>query len=190
MRKLLFLLLFLAGPAFADTETLAPDILDASLNYVAPVIGDFDDDPDDDLDTGGLYGDWDANGNTDVLLGFPTPSGNPTTGTDVQVVHIAGRKADATGSPEAVYDVLLQEGGVTRQTLATGVNWADSTTKTIITATWDAANLVTTDGSAVQIRITQTAGGTGGSRRAVEIGGIEWHVDFVVGGARRVFITN
>jgi hypothetical protein len=158
-------------------ETLFPTALEASANYTGAAIGDFDDDPDTTTD----YGNWDGNGNTDVRVSFGNPSGaNLTTGAGLQEFRIAGRKADATGGNTPTYDVELWEAGVLVSVLTSGASWPDDTGKTIISATWDASLLSDGTGDDVEVRIEQTAGGSGtpGARRAVEIGGIEWNVDY------------
>ncbi len=163
-------------------EDKLPDALVASSNYVTPVVGDFDDDPDDDLDTSGLYGDWDENGNTNVLLGFPTPTDTLTAGTGLlQTFHVACRKGNATGGNTPGYSFELWEGGVVVSVLATG-SLADSTSKQEFTATWDGDSLSDTSGADVECRFLQTSGATGqeANRRAIEVGGCEWHVDYTV----------
>ncbi len=160
------------------TETLFPDGLVSSANYVSPALSDFDDDPDTTTD----YGDWDGNGNTDVLLDLPTPTGNPTIGADLQTIRVAVRKADATGGNTPDWSLEIWEGAVQVAVIATG-SLADNTSKQIISGTFNASILGTADGSALQVKVLQTAGATGtpGARRAVEVGGVEWQVDYVAG---------
>jgi hypothetical protein len=158
-------------------ETLFPTALEASANYTGAAIGDFDDDPDTTTD----YGNWDGNGNTDVRVSFGNPSGNNLkTGAGLQEFRIAGRKADSTGGNTPTYDVELWESGVLVSVLTSGASWPDDTGKTIISATWNASLLSDGTGDGVEVRIEQTDGATGtpGNRRAIEIGGIEWNVDY------------
>ncbi len=160
------------------TETLFPDGLVSSVNYVSPALSDFDDDPDTTTD----YGDWDGNGNTDVLLDFPTPTGNPNIGADLQTIRAAARKVDATGENTPEWSLGIWEAGVLVSVIATG-SLADNTDKQIISGTFNANILGTADGSALQVKILQTAGGTGGptARRGLEVGGVEWQVDYSAG---------
>jgi len=158
------------------TETLFPTGLVSSNNYTSPALGNFNDDPDTTTD----YGTWDGNGDTSALLSFDTPTGPPTTGSGLQEFRVAWRKS-ATGGNAATYSIELYESGVQVAVLATGTI-ADSTSKEIVSVTWDAASLGTADGSNIEILVLQTGGATGapGNRRGLELGGVEYNVDYAV----------
>ncbi len=174
------------------TEDLLADALVSDVNYEAgAVLADFNDDPDADLDSTPDYGDWDANGNTIVILGFPTPTGNPRAGAGLQTFRCAARKADSTGANDVVWVMDVYEAGVLFIASIASGTWADSTTKTIVSGTWDATGLADASGADVEIRIVQTSGGTGqaANRRAVEVGGVEWNVDYTEGGGLSIPIV-
>jgi len=157
-----------------SAETLLPDGLVSSANYTSPLLSDFDDNPDTTTD----YGTYDGSGNTDVLLDFPTPTGNPTSGAGLQSFTVAVTK-NATGGNTPAYSLELWENGLLVSVLATG-NLADNTSKQTFSGTWNASSLGTANGSLVQIKMLQTSGGTGtpGNRRGVQVGGAKWDVEY------------
>ena len=165
------------------TETQPPDAVLNSANYSTLNIGDIDEDPD---SPDGVFGTWDGNGNTDARVSFPTPSGNPAVGADLQEFRVQIR--DGGGVNNADWSLQLWENGVLDSVLATGSN--PGTGGTVVAGTWNASSLGTADGSVVECALIQTAGAAGspGNRNEIEVGAFEWNVTFDEAGARRVFV--
>jgi len=162
-------------------ETLAPTALEADVNYTGLTIAVIDDDP----SLGTSFANWDGNGNPEARVSFPSPSGNLTVGAGLQSFGIGGRKGDSTGGNGPVYDVELWEAGIFVATLTSGATWSDSTSNATISASWNASLLSDISGADVEVRLVQTSGATGspGNRRAIEISGIDWDVDYSEGSA-------
>jgi hypothetical protein len=197
-RWLLVLALLVAFPAWADTETLSPDTeTDTSTNLIGDLSGDCDandcapdvaDDPD------SPDGNWavatENNTNTRLNLQFPTPTGNPTVGADLQEFKCWVREFDQGqgGTPEA--RIELWENGVL---VRAGADSDVTTTGEMRTFTWNASELATADGSLAEVTFIGTkSGGSPGNRNTTDLGACEWNVDYTVGGGpagrtRRMF---
>lgn len=161
------------------TETQSPDAVISSAGLdVSGGISVVQDDPD------SPDANWFTTNASDgsCRLSFPTPTGNPTTGADVQEFRVLLRK-DAAGGGTPTFSAELREtgGGAALETLATDVS-EDSTTGTVHSLTWDATNLATADGSAVEILLTFSKGAGGPNERNVEVGAAEWNVDYTAAG--------
>ena len=156
------------------TETQSPDAVLDSLNYTTLNVGDIQDDPD---SPDGNWGSWDGNGNTDCGVSFPTPSGNPTVGADLQEFRVLIRKSASAGQ-DCGWSLELWENGSQVRVLSTGTT--SSTTGEVVAGTWNANELGTADGSLVECYCDQTSGGTGGNRRGLEVGAVEWNVEYDV----------
>lgn len=157
------------------TEVQYPDAIVSSANYTTLNVADIDDPgwtstADDD----NVWGTWDGNGNTDCLVSFPTPSGNPTAGAGLQTLRALVRKNG--GGATTTYSLELWEGGALVSVLATGT--VTSTSGEVISGTWNATSLGTADGSAVECKVLQTGGGTGGGRAGIEVGAVAWDVTY------------
>lgn len=145
-----------------------------------PTVALLDDDPD---SASGDWATWDGSTNTMTLtVGFPTPTGNPTTGAGVQEFRIRIRKS-SSGSGTGTYTAELREGGsaTTLETLASGVSESTLDPGEVVSLTWDASNLGTADGSAVELYLQFDSGGGGPNERNIDIDAIEWNVDYSVG---------
>jgi hypothetical protein len=166
------------------TESQPPDAVLDSTNYSTLNVGDIDEDPD---SPDGSWGTWDGNGNTICRTSFGTPTGNPTAGADLQEFRVRIRKT-ASGGNDPGWSLQLYENGVLDSTLATGT-LTDSHLDpgTVVSGTWDASSLGTADGSLVECRLEQTDGGSGspGSRRGIEVGALEWNVDYTEAGGSK-----
>lgn len=107
---------------------------------------------------------------------FPTPSGNPNTGSGLQTFRIWVRKnASAGGTPTVA--INLYENGSLVSALTGNVS-VTSDTGELVSATWDASLLSNVDGSQVEIYLDCRKGGGGGNERNVEVGAIAWDVDY------------
>ncbi len=191
-RYIYLALMLVFGVAYADTETQRPDTeTDAATSLTGDVQGDCDsndcaDDIDDDPDA--PDGDWlvanSNNVNTSLFTNFPTPTGNPTVGVDLQEFACWVREFDQgqTGTPTARIE-LWENGTLVRAGSSTDV----TTTGEMRTLTWNASEIATADGSLVQVNFVGTkSGGSPGARNAVDLGACEWRVDYTAaGGARR-----
>jgi hypothetical protein len=159
-----------------STETLAPDaiLVQTLLDGAVTDIDESVDSPD---------GNWcvynsASSNNTDLRVSFPSPTGDPNTGADLQAFRAWVRKT-ASGGNSALYSLELWENGSEVAVLATGE--VTSTSGEEISGTWNAASLSTADGSAVECRVSQTSGGSsgpGGNRRRIETGAVEWVADY------------
>ena len=168
---------------FADFESLAPDGIVSSLNYTTLNLTDIDEDPD---ASDGAWGTWDGNGDTSACVSYPTPTDNPTPGAGLQEFRVLIRKSSANGSL-TTWSLRLYESGVQVSELATGTTTATDPGE-VVSGTWDASSLGVADGSAAETCLVQTGGGTGGTRRGIEVGAFEWNVEYTVGGAERRII--
>jgi len=183
-RKLLALviasLLFLVLPvvvAYAGTERQSPDGATFVLTELTGAFTDVDDDPD------SPDGNWllatGNNVNTAVEASFPTPTGNPTVGADLQEFRVLVRQYDEgqTGTPDA--RIELWENGVL---VRAGSDTAVPVGGVVLSFTWNANELGTADGSLVEVNVVGTkSGGAPGARNTVEVGAIEWNVEYSAG---------
>jgi len=161
------------------TERQTPDSILSQSGFGSCVIGDLTSDPD--------AGDANwcvASGNnthTDVRTSFPTPTGNPTVGADLQEFKAEVRQFDGgqSGTPDARIE-LWENGVLVRAGIDVAVT---SSVSQIITFTWNANELATADGSLVECKVVGTkSGGSPSARNTVDVGGIEWNVTFDTGG--------
>ena len=172
------LVMMLSLTILAATERQSPDVLIVQTN-LSGTVSAIQDDPD------GPDGSWLTalvNVATTVRVSFPTPTSDPTTGAGVQEFRILFRKtATNNGKTDDTYTIHLYENGVQKQaTIASGGNVP--TTGVVVSATWDASNLATSDGSLVELYVTTTpeASGSPGGRGSIEVGAVEWNVDYTV----------
>jgi hypothetical protein len=158
---------------FWAAETLPPDQLVSSANYSTLNLADIDDDP---ASPDASFGTWDGNGDTSALIGFPTPTGDLTEGSGLQVFRAQIREAAGGGSNSVSWSLELWEDGVLVSVLDTGT----VTDTEIINGSFDAASLGTADGSLVQAAIIQTDGGSGNpqQRNGLELGAVAWDVEY------------
>jgi hypothetical protein len=118
------------------------------------------------------------NVNTEYGVDFPTPTGNPTVGADLQEFRAGVEEFDAgqTGTPQARIE-LWENGSLVRAGTDTNVS-----TYAVLAFTWNANELGTADGSLVQCKVIGSkSGGSPGARNTVDIGHIEWNVTYDAG---------
>ncbi len=157
-------------------ETLRPD---GQLSCSSLVTCDFlehDEDPDVSSVTINAI---DNNRNTEYGVDFPTPSGNPTVGADLQEFRAGIEEFDSgqTGTPQARIE-LWESGALVRA--GTNVNVS---VYTVLSFTWNANELTTADGSLVQCKVIGSkSGGSPSARNTVRIGHIEWNAEVDAGG--------
>lgn len=162
------------------TESKYPDAIYSSANYTAPSVLVIDDDPD---SPDGLWLTWDTDGDTLLAVDFPTPTGNPRVGAGLQQFRVWVRKTGSGGNT-TTGEIRLQENGTDKGQLWTGT--ITNTTGELVTGNWNASSLGTANGSLVQCVFNQLSGGTGVlNRRGIEVGAVEWVVDYVAAGNRR-----
>jgi hypothetical protein len=156
---------------------LSPDVLLALVNLTGTV-SDIQDDPDTPDANWLLYDVWDKD--TECRVSFPSPSGNLTIGAGLQEFKIWVRKRPANAVDPSIRIELYENGG----TLATVLpdTAVSSTTGALYSGTWNANLLSNPDGSGVECYLFGTAAKGGSSDRCtVEIGAVEWNVDYVSG---------
>ena len=154
------------------SERLAPDAILVQTNLTGTV-ADIDDDPDA-PDANWLTASGN-NANTDVRGSFPSPTGSPTVGADLQAFRVQVRQFDTgqTGTPTARIE-LWENGALVRAGPAVDVTGAGQ----VIAFTWNASEIATADGSLVECKVIGAkSGGPPGARNAVEIGAVEWNAE-------------
>lgn len=162
------------------TERLAPTSFASTANLNGAVT-DIDEDPDT------PDADWmttTSGGAAGFLANMADPSSAPSTGAGLQEFKLWLRK-NATGGNTVSFECTIREANTQRAVVIGSTNLADSTAGELFSGTWNASVLGTADGTAVQMRFDQTGGhtGSGGVRRYIEIGAIEWNATVAGGGA-------
>lgn len=158
-----------------STERLAPDAI-LELVELSGVVGDIQDDPD------SPDGNWlvasGNNVNTAVRVSFDTPTGDPTVGVDLQEFRALVRQYDEgqIGTPNA--RIELWEDGVL---IRAGSDTPVPDGGIVLSLPWNANEIATGDGSLVECKVVGTkAGGGPSTRNTVEVGAIEWNVDYTI----------
>ncbi len=159
------------------TERQSPDAIAAQAGFASCAVTDIDDDPD---SPDGLWCVASGNNtNTDVRTTFPTPTGNPTVGADLQEFRVQVRQFDMgqTGTPTARIE-LWENGALVRAGSDVDVTGSGQ----VISLPWNANEIATADGSLVECKVVGTkSGGSPGARNTVDVGAVEWNVDYSVG---------
>lgn len=153
-------------------ETQRPNGELSDVGLVASDYTDHDEDPDVSSVT---IAATDNNTSTEYGVDFPTPTGNPTVGADLQEFRAGVEEFDSgqTGTPQARIE-LWENGALVRAGTDTNVS-----TYAVLSFTWNANELATADGSLVQMKVIGTkSGGSPGARNTVNIGHMEWNVDY------------
>lgn len=181
--KRLLLLLTLALPLWAATESRYADSIAAQSGYTNCTVGEIDEDPDSPdanwCDVAGA-----SNISTSVRATFTTPSPNPTAGAGLQSFRVQWRKTSQSTNPTCAVDLYENGGLVTANVVSSTA--VSSTTGVVVSGTWDAASLSSSDGSGVEILVTCTVGGgAAGNRASGEVGAVEWVVDYTTPSAKR-----
>jgi hypothetical protein len=163
------------------TERQSPDAI-LELDNLSGTVSEIQDDPDS-PDSNWL----DASSNNSdsaVRVSFPTPTGPPTVGTDLQEFRALVRKYGGTGIPTARVE-LYEDGSLVR-----AGSDIDITTDTVLSFKWNANEISTSDGSLVECRVYGTkAGGAPSVRATVEVGAIEWNVTYDSGQVKTASAT-
>jgi len=159
------------------TETLRPDSEVEDTGLVTNSELDHDEDPDVSSATVNATGN---NINTFWRGGFPTPTGDPTVGTDLQEFRVGVEEFDSGqgGTPDASVQ-LFENGSLVRSGSSVPV-----TSYAVLSFKWNANELATADGSLVECRLQGIkSGGSPSNRNSVRIGHMEWNVTFTAGGS-------
>ncbi len=157
------------------TETLRPDGEFSDSGLVASDYTDHDEDPDVSSVTIAATGN---NVNTEYGVDFPTPTGNPTVGVGLQEFRAGVEEFDSGqgGVPDARIE-LWENGSLVRAGSDTPIEPYQ-----VLSFTWNANEISTPDGSLVQCKVIGTkSGGSPGNRNAIDIGHIEWNVEYSAG---------
>jgi len=165
------------------TERKEPDVLIGSSG-VTGVVGDIQADPD------VKSGSWTAadpiratgnNTNIEIHCSFPSPSGDLTVGAGLQEFRVLLRPFDSgqTGDPD--WRIELWQGG-TLVRAGSDTEILNDAGDTVVAFTWNANEITLIDGSDVEIKVFGTkSGGSPGKRNTIDIGAVEWNVDFTAG---------
>jgi hypothetical protein len=154
------------------TETQRPNGELSDSGLVASDYTDHDEDPDVSSVTINATGN---NTNTEYGVDFPTPTGSPTVGANLQEFRVGVEEFDSgqSGTPQARIE-LWENGSLIRAGTDTNVS-----TYAVLSFKWNANELATADGSLVQMKVIGTKSGGGpGARNTVRIGHMEWDVDY------------
>lgn len=157
-------------------ETHRPDGQLSCAGLATCDVLEHDDDPDVSSVTVNATGN---NTHTEYGIDFPTPSGNPTVGADLQEFRAGVEEFDSgqTGTPKA--RIELWENGVL---VRAGTN-VNVSVYAVLSFTWNANELATADGSLVQCKVIGVkSGGSPSARNTVRIGHIEWNAEVDAGG--------
>ncbi len=160
------------------TERQSPDAILAQTS-LSGVVSDIQDDPDA-PDANWLIA---SNNNTNVSVrtSFPSPTGDPSVGADLQEFRFQVRRTAGSGTVDPTARAELWENGVLVR--AGGENTVTSDSGQVFAFIWNADELATVDGSLVELKVVGTkSGGAPAKRSAVDVGAVEWNVDFVSGG--------
>jgi hypothetical protein len=153
-------------------EKLVPDAIITALNTNSNDVNRINNTIDG-TDNVGLG--YDGNGNVDVQVSFPTPSGDLV---GIQTFSFRAQKSSTGGqTPQAVAG--LAENGTDLSTTNSFSFNGDNVT--VVNFNWNANLLSLQNGSGVEAFFTQTSGGSGGnpnSRRGFNVDEIEWVVQY------------
>lgn len=171
-------------------ERLAPDAI-LEQTEITGGVGAIQDDPDS-PDAFWLA----ATGNGDVALrvSFPTPGAAPAIGSGLQNFRVLLRK-NASGGNTVTGQLELWESGGGAPLASVALNQGFGIgAETVDELSWNASNLGTADGSAVEFRVVQTggAGGNPNNRRYLEVGAVEWNAEveeIIPGGGSSAVVT-
>lgn len=120
-----------------------------------------------------------TNGNTQLVLTLPTPSGLLTSGASLQTFRARVRK-NASGGSTVTFRFEIWENGSSTGTVSGDITLS-STTGVTESFTWDSSVLANIDGSGVEIALSQQNGGQGGNpnnRRWMEVDALDWVADY------------
>jgi len=157
------------------TERQSPDTLLVQTN-LAGTLTDIDEDPDEPDSNWLTY--IDNKTDTVCRVSFPTPTGKPTVGADLQEFKIWVRQQPDGAGDDPTVRIELYENGSPLATILADIA-VSSTAGALYSGTWNANLLGTADGSLVECYIYGNAvGGAPGNRCTVEVGAVEWNVTY------------
>jgi hypothetical protein len=158
------------------SERQSPGAILAS-SQLSGTVADIDDDPD--APEGAWLEQSSNNTDTSVRVSFPTPTGAPTSGSGLQEFRALVRKTTGqSGVPTARIE-LWENGALVAAGSETNVT---SESGQVVSFTWNASQLSGTDGSGVECLVYGTkTGGSPPTRAAVDVGAIEWNVEYSAG---------
>ena len=108
---------------------------------------------------------------------FVSPAGSPTLGSGLQEFRVYVKQFDEAKAGAPTARVELWENGV----LVAGIVTSDISVPDggiVIALAWDATELTNADGSGVECNVVGTKDGGGPSANTVNVGAIEWNVDY------------
>lgn len=188
IRVVALLLFLVALPVFAQDQTLEPDATVSETNSDCTTSNAHTRNSDNSDSTFCDGGTGSPAESYELVMGFPTPSANPSTSTDAQEFQCRLEKSDTTagnGDPTATFDLFC--GGVEIE--------AGGTTHTVTGAMAEFSELFTfggacaSNGSDVEIRVQVVrAGGSPGGRRSIDTADCDWDVTHASSG-RRLFVN-
>lgn len=156
------------------TETLLPDAI-VTLTSLSGTILNIDEGT---ASADGVFlTNTNTNGNQNLLVAsFPTPSGDLTTGDNLQTFRVTIRK-NATGGNDPTFQFIVYENGSATTTASPNITVSALST---FSFTWNSNILANQTGADVEIGIQQTGGGTGNAarRRWIEIDTVDWIADY------------
>ncbi len=161
--------------AKAATERQSPDGL-LQQDNLSGAVTDIDEDPD------SSTGDWltyiTAGTNTVARVSFPTPTSNPNVGADLQEFRVLVRRASVGVGKTPTVRIELYENNVSKGIILAATDVTTDDPGVVLSVPWDATLLGTADGSIVECYIYGTASIAGGNKSMIEVGAVEWNVDY------------
>lgn len=123
-------------------------------------------------------------GQTSIRVSFPTPTAGTGSLAGIQTAYVIFRRqnvnGNGTGNQTVTANLQVYDGAASETALSTSGTASVSNSNnldSIINITFNATTLGITDGSAIEFRVLQTAGGQGGNpnnRSYVEVGEVLW----------------
>ncbi len=175
-----------------SAERQEPDAIIGSTG-LSGVVADIQADPDTKSGSWTATDPLRASGNNidvEVHCSFPTPSPNLTVGAGLQEFRVLLRPFDSgqTGDPDWRIE-LWQNGSLVRAGSNTQI--LNDAGDTVVSFTWNANELTSDPGGAqVEIKVFGVRSGGGPSaRNTIDIGAIEWNVDFTTPAASTELLT-
>lgn len=160
----------------ATTGRLSPDSVLATNNItVTPsVVSDDPDSPDTTFAT--------IPNNTltmNARFSFPSPPKNLRTGAGLQEFRVLTRKSLTSSTSNPTLTISLYESGSTKATGSPFTVTTMTNTGQVASFTWDASLLTAVSGQNVEVYVSGTMVGSGGSRTTTNIGAIEWNYNTI-----------
>lgn len=184
------ILLFSCSLCLAQDASLAPDGDSNNANWTSSSAASTCNSAacDDDLDESPQSTDnnvvYTSTDGSFIWFDFPTPASSPSTSTNAQTFDIATSECNGSteslGSGIPTYDISLYCNGSSVSAIATGQSITALNENDTHPFTFNSGSCAS-DGSDVQVAISQTCNGGGPNARCICIESVEWEVTYASG---------